>query len=83
MYALAISANEILIFEQLVSVTEHQNSFEKTVFAFGKTSIINTLDSFEKSCCIPEAFRDALVIYNTVCCTSFLKSQEYPAQFFF
>ena len=37
--------------------------FDSLVFAFGKTSIINTLASFEKSCCIPEAFRDALVKY--------------------
>ena len=37
--------------------------FDSRVFAFGKTSIINTLDSFEKSCCIPEAFRDVLVKY--------------------
>ena len=55
------SANEILIFEQLVSGTEHQIALTKAVFAFEKISIINTLDSFEKSCCIPEAFRDALV----------------------
>ena len=38
--------------------------FDSLVFAYGKTSIINTLDSFEKSCCIPEAFRDALVKYS-------------------
>ena len=37
--------------------------FDSLVFAFGKTSIINTLDSFKKSYCIPEAFRDALVKY--------------------
>ena len=37
--------------------------FDSLVFAFGKTSIIYTLNSFEKNCCIPEAFRDALVKY--------------------
>ena len=36
--------------------------FDSLVFAFGKTSKA-TLHSFEKSCCIPEAFRDALVKY--------------------
>ena len=35
--------------------------FDSVIFAFEKTSIINTLDSFEKSFCFPEAFRDALV----------------------
>ena len=37
--------------------------YDSLVFAFGKTSIINTLESFEKSCCIPETFPDALVKY--------------------
>ena len=37
--------------------------FDSLVFAIAKTSIMNTLDSFEKSFCIPEAFRDALVKY--------------------
>ena len=56
--------------------------FDSLVFAFGNTSIINTLDSFEKSCFIPEAFREALVI-NIVCRASFLKSQKLSSVIFF
>ena len=53
--------------------------FDSLVFAFGKTSIIDTLGSFEKSCCIQEVFVTRSSNIDIVCCASFLKSQNYPA----
>ena len=48
--------------------------FDSLVFTFGKTSFINTLDSFEESCCSQKLFLTRSSNINIVCCASFLKS---------
>ena len=57
--------------------------FDSLVFAFGKTSIINTLNSFEKSCCIPKAFRDALVEYEYCVLCKLSKISKLSSVIFF